>query len=83
MKHMLLPLSYFLNPRRDSFLSFLFKAVDRQIYFQDKYMFYQFTTDECTYLFCEYEGDEGWKNGVKLLLQLVPAIPPRINVHNR
>ncbi|XP_066485236.1 rap guanine nucleotide exchange factor 5-like [Tiliqua scincoides] len=58
-------------------------SVDRQIYFQDKYIFYQFSTDECTYLFCEYEGDKRWKNGVKLLLQLVPTIPPRINVYNR
>ncbi|XP_053119671.1 rap guanine nucleotide exchange factor 5 isoform X4 [Hemicordylus capensis] len=56
-------------------------SVDRQIYFQDKYIFYQFSADECTYLFCEYEGDEGWKNGVKFLLQLVP-VPPRINTCN-
>ncbi|XP_061442568.1 rap guanine nucleotide exchange factor 5 isoform X2 [Rhineura floridana] len=57
-------------------------SVDKQIYFQDKYAFYQFSADECTYLFCEYEGDDGWKNGVKLLLQLVPVIPPRINTCN-
>uniref|UniRef100_A0ACB8FUZ3 Rap guanine nucleotide exchange factor 5 n=1 Tax=Sphaerodactylus townsendi TaxID=933632 RepID=A0ACB8FUZ3_9SAUR len=57
-------------------------SVDRQICFQDNYAFYQFSADECTYLFCEYEQDEGWKNGVKLLLQLVPVIPPRINACN-
>ncbi|XP_042331331.1 rap guanine nucleotide exchange factor 5 isoform X2 [Sceloporus undulatus] len=57
-------------------------SVDRQVYFQDKYVFYQFSADECTYLLCEYEGEDGWKNGVKLLLQLVPAIPPRINTCN-
>nr|XP_028605928.1 rap guanine nucleotide exchange factor 5 isoform X3 [Podarcis muralis] len=57
-------------------------SVDKQIYFQDKYVFYQFSADECTYLFCEYERDDGWKNGVKLLLQLVPVIPPRINTCN-
>ncbi|XP_034984625.1 rap guanine nucleotide exchange factor 5 isoform X2 [Zootoca vivipara] len=56
--------------------------VDKQIYFQDKYVFYQFSADECTYLFCEYERDDGWKNGVKLLLQLVPVVPPRINTCN-
>uniref|UniRef100_A0A8D2LUZ5 Rap guanine nucleotide exchange factor 5 n=1 Tax=Varanus komodoensis TaxID=61221 RepID=A0A8D2LUZ5_VARKO len=65
-------------------------ALDRQIYFQDKYVFYQFSADECTYshihIFCEYEGADGWKNGVKHLLQLVPVIPPRIdtcNLNNR
>ncbi|XP_015273480.1 PREDICTED: rap guanine nucleotide exchange factor 5 [Gekko japonicus] len=57
-------------------------SVDRQICFQDNYAFYQFSADECTYLFCEYERDEGWKNGVKLLLQLVPVIPPRISACN-
>ncbi|XP_020636881.3 rap guanine nucleotide exchange factor 5 [Pogona vitticeps] len=58
-------------------------SVDRQTYFQDKYSFYQFTTDECTYLFCEYEGEDGWKKGVKLLLQLLPVIPPRINLNRK
>nr|XP_060638087.1 rap guanine nucleotide exchange factor 5 [Anolis sagrei ordinatus] len=57
-------------------------SVDRQVSFQDKYVFYQFSADECTYLFCEYEGEDGWKNGVKLLLQLVPVIPTRINTCN-
>uniref|UniRef100_A0A803U1B3 Rap guanine nucleotide exchange factor 5 n=1 Tax=Anolis carolinensis TaxID=28377 RepID=A0A803U1B3_ANOCA len=57
-------------------------SVDRQVCFQDKYVFYQFSVDECTYLFCEYEGEDGWKNGVKLLLQLVPVIPTRINTCN-
>uniref|UniRef100_A0A8D0GK83 DEP domain-containing protein n=1 Tax=Sphenodon punctatus TaxID=8508 RepID=A0A8D0GK83_SPHPU len=53
-------------------------SVDRQLYFQDTYVFYQFSADECTYLFCEFERDEGWQNGVRLLLQLVPLIPPRV-----
>nr|XP_056713505.1 rap guanine nucleotide exchange factor 5 [Euleptes europaea] len=57
-------------------------SVDRQICFQDNYAFYQFSADECTYLFCEYEQADGWKNGVELLLQLVPVIPPRINTCN-
>ncbi|NWY56716.1 RPGF5 factor, partial [Chionis minor] len=57
-------------------------SVDRQLYFQDSHAFYQFSADECTYLFCEFEKDEGWKNGVKLLLQLLPLSPPRIDVCN-
>uniref|UniRef100_A0A8D0EGP4 DEP domain-containing protein n=1 Tax=Strix occidentalis caurina TaxID=311401 RepID=A0A8D0EGP4_STROC len=55
-------------------------SVDRQLYFQDTHAFYQFSADECTYLFCEFEKEEGWKNGVKLLLQLLPLSPPRIDI---
>ncbi|XP_035172499.1 rap guanine nucleotide exchange factor 5 isoform X2 [Oxyura jamaicensis] len=55
-------------------------SVDRQLYFQDAHVFYQFSADECTYLFCEFEKEEGWKNGVKLLLQLLPLAPPRIDM---
>ncbi|NWH45795.1 RPGF5 factor, partial [Fregata magnificens] len=57
-------------------------SVDRQLYFQDTHAFYQFSADECTYLFCEFEKEEGWKNGVKLLLQLLPLSPPRIDMGN-
>ncbi|NXQ90239.1 RPGF5 factor, partial [Nyctibius grandis] len=57
-------------------------SVDRQLYFQDTHAFYQFSADECTYLFCEFEKDEGWKNGVKLLLQLLPLSPPRTDMCN-
>ncbi|XP_050564398.1 rap guanine nucleotide exchange factor 5-like [Cygnus atratus] len=57
-------------------------SVDRQLYFQDAHAFYQFSADECTYLFCEFEKEEGWKNGVKLLLQLLPLAPPRIDMCN-
>ncbi|NXI46392.1 RPGF5 factor, partial [Galbula dea] len=57
-------------------------SVDRQLYFQDAHAFYQFSADECTYLFCEFEKEEGWKNGVKLLLQLLPLSPPRIDACN-
>nr|XP_013796797.1 PREDICTED: rap guanine nucleotide exchange factor 5-like [Apteryx mantelli mantelli] len=57
-------------------------SVERQLYFQDTHAFYQFSADECTYLFCEFERDEGWKNGVKLLLQLLPLSPPRIDMCN-
>uniref|UniRef100_F7BJU7 Rap guanine nucleotide exchange factor 5 n=1 Tax=Ornithorhynchus anatinus TaxID=9258 RepID=F7BJU7_ORNAN len=51
--------------------------VDQQLYFQDTYVFYQFSSDECSYLYCEYEREEEWQNGVKLLLQFVPLIPSR------
>ncbi|NWX63913.1 RPGF5 factor, partial [Promerops cafer] len=57
-------------------------SVDRQLYFQDSHAFYQFSADECTYLFCEFEKEEAWKNGVKLLLQLLPLSPPRIDMCN-
>ncbi|NWS96779.1 RPGF5 factor, partial [Mionectes macconnelli] len=57
-------------------------SVDRQLYFQDTHAFYQFSADECTYLFCEFEKEEEWKNGVKLLLQLLPLSPPRIDMCN-
>ncbi|XP_013910579.1 PREDICTED: rap guanine nucleotide exchange factor 5 [Thamnophis sirtalis] len=55
-------------------------TVDKQIYFLDRYVFYQFSSDECTYLFCEYEGEKGWKNGVKFLLKMVPVTSPRMNM---
>ncbi|NXD25080.1 RPGF5 factor, partial [Spelaeornis formosus] len=55
-------------------------SVDRQLYFQDSHAFYQFSADECTYLFCEFEKEEAWKNGVKLLLQLLPLSPPTIDM---
>uniref|UniRef100_A0A8C6IMG5 Uncharacterized protein n=1 Tax=Melopsittacus undulatus TaxID=13146 RepID=A0A8C6IMG5_MELUD len=55
-------------------------SVDRQLCFQDTHAFYQFSVDECTYLFCEYEKEEGWKNGVKLLLQLLPLSPAKIDI---
>ncbi|XP_015137342.1 rap guanine nucleotide exchange factor 5 isoform X2 [Gallus gallus] len=57
-------------------------SVDRELYFRDTYTFYQFSADECTYLFCEFEKEGGWKNAVKLLLQLLPLSPPRIDVCN-
>uniref|UniRef100_A0A8B9NTP6 DEP domain-containing protein n=1 Tax=Accipiter nisus TaxID=211598 RepID=A0A8B9NTP6_9AVES len=57
-------------------------SVDRQLYFQDTHAFYQFSADECTYLFCEFEKEEEWKNGVKLLLQLLPLSSPRIDICN-
>ncbi|NWT20725.1 RPGF5 factor, partial [Vireo altiloquus] len=57
-------------------------SVDKQVYFQDSHAFYQFSADECTYLFCEFEKEEAWKNGVRLLLQLLPLSPPRIDMCN-
>ncbi|XP_006832285.1 PREDICTED: rap guanine nucleotide exchange factor 5 [Chrysochloris asiatica] len=55
-------------------------SVDQHLYFQDTYVFYQFSSDECSYLYCEYEREEEWQNGVKLLLQLVPLIPSRAGI---
>lgn len=52
-------------------------SVDQHLYFQDTYVFYQFSSDECSYLYCEFEREEEWQNGVKLLLQLVPLTPAR------
>ncbi|KAM8979402.1 rap guanine nucleotide exchange factor 5-like isoform 1-T1 [Sarcophilus harrisii] len=52
-------------------------SVDHQLYFQDTYVFYQFSSEECSYLYCEYERAEEWQNGVRLLLQLVPLSPAR------
>ncbi|KAM4874205.1 rap guanine nucleotide exchange factor 5 isoform 2-T2 [Thomomys bottae] len=55
----------------------IMSSVDQHLYFQDTYVFYQFSSDECSYLYCEFEREEEWQNGVKLLLQLVPLIPAR------
>ncbi|XP_069852207.1 rap guanine nucleotide exchange factor 5 isoform X1 [Dipodomys merriami] len=58
----------------------IMSSVDQHLYFQDTYVFYQFSSDECSYLYCEFEREEEWQNGVKLLLQLVPLIPARAGV---
>ncbi|KAL6081782.1 hypothetical protein STEG23_030103, partial [Scotinomys teguina] len=55
----------------------IMSSVDQHLYFQDNYVFYQFSTDECSYLYCEFEREEEWQNGVKLLLQLVHLVPDR------
>ncbi|XP_051033785.1 rap guanine nucleotide exchange factor 5 [Phodopus roborovskii] len=55
-------------------------SVDQHLYFQDNYVFYQFSSDECSYLYCEFEREEEWQNGVKLLLQLVHLIPARAGI---
>ncbi|XP_059964400.1 rap guanine nucleotide exchange factor 5 [Mesoplodon densirostris] len=58
----------------------IMSSVDQHLCFQDTYVFYQFSSDECSYLYCEFEREESWQNGVKLLLQLVPLIPTRAGV---
>ncbi|XP_023368183.1 rap guanine nucleotide exchange factor 5 isoform X2 [Otolemur garnettii] len=58
----------------------IMSSVDQHLYFQDTYVFYQFSSDECSYLYCEFEREEEWQNGVKLLLQLVPLIPARADI---
>ncbi|XP_036285092.1 rap guanine nucleotide exchange factor 5 isoform X2 [Pipistrellus kuhlii] len=55
----------------------ILSSVDQHLYFQDTYVFYQFSSDECSYLYCEFEREEEWQNGVKMLLQLVPVIRTR------
>ncbi|XP_074223461.1 rap guanine nucleotide exchange factor 5 isoform X3 [Camelus bactrianus] len=58
----------------------IMSSVDQHLHFQDTYVFYQFSSDECSYLYCEFEREEEWQNGVKLLLQLVPLIPSRAGI---
>ncbi|XP_065740055.1 rap guanine nucleotide exchange factor 5 [Phocoena phocoena] len=58
----------------------IMSSVDQHLCFQDTYVFYQFSSDECSYLYCEFEREEAWQNGVKLLLQLVPLIPTRAGI---
>ncbi|XP_021109793.1 rap guanine nucleotide exchange factor 5 isoform X2 [Heterocephalus glaber] len=58
----------------------IMSSVDQHLYFQDNYVFYQFSSDECSYLYCEFEREEEWQNGVKLLLQLVPLVPARAGI---
>ncbi|XP_036183815.1 rap guanine nucleotide exchange factor 5 isoform X2 [Myotis myotis] len=58
----------------------ILSSVDQHLYFQDTYVFYQFSSDECSYLYCEFEREEEWQNGVKMLLQLVPVIRTRAGV---
>ncbi|XP_036992178.2 rap guanine nucleotide exchange factor 5 [Artibeus jamaicensis] len=55
----------------------IMSSVDQHVYFQDTYVFYQFSSDECSYLYCEFEREDEWQNGVRLLLQLVPLLPSR------
>ncbi|KAF6086710.1 Rap guanine nucleotide exchange factor 5 [Phyllostomus discolor] len=55
----------------------IMSSVDQHLYFQDTYVFYQFSSDECSYLYCEFEREDEWQNGVRLLLQLVPLLPAR------
>ena len=58
----------------------LLRTVDQHLYFQDNYVFYQFSSDECSYLYCEFEREEEWQKGVKLLLELVHLIPARAGI---
>ncbi|XP_062955202.1 rap guanine nucleotide exchange factor 5 isoform X1 [Cynocephalus volans] len=58
----------------------IMSSVDQHLYFQDTYVFYQFSSDECSYLYCEFERGEEWQNGVRLLLQLVPLTPARAGI---
>ncbi|MEE6519927.1 hypothetical protein FKM82_017706 [Ascaphus truei] len=52
-----------------------FHAVDKQLCFQDAYVFYQFSSDECGDTVCEFGGHKGWQMGVRLLKQLASLAP--------
>ncbi|EDL33476.1 Rap guanine nucleotide exchange factor (GEF) 5, partial [Mus musculus] len=54
--------------------------LDMGIMSSDNYVFYQFSSDECSYLYCEFEREEEWQKGVKLLLELVHLIPARAGI---
>ncbi|XP_004582508.3 rap guanine nucleotide exchange factor 5 isoform X2 [Ochotona princeps] len=58
----------------------IMSSVDQHLYFQDTYTFYQFSSEECSYLYCEFEREGKWQNGVRLLLQLVPLLPSRAGI---
>ncbi|XP_030057615.1 rap guanine nucleotide exchange factor 5 [Microcaecilia unicolor] len=53
----------------------ILSSVDKQLCFQDTYVFYQFSSEECNEMFCEFGTDKGWQKGVRLLQQLVPFNP--------
>ncbi|XP_029444927.1 rap guanine nucleotide exchange factor 5 isoform X2 [Rhinatrema bivittatum] len=55
----------------------ILSSVDKQLCFQDTYAFYQFSSEECTEMSCEFGNDKEWQKGVRLLQELVPFIPPR------
>ncbi|KAM4705143.1 rap guanine nucleotide exchange factor 5-like [Rhinophrynus dorsalis] len=55
-------------------------SVDKQLNFQDSYVFYQFSSDECVDHVCEFGKDKGWQMGVRLLKQLAPLAPLTSNI---
>ncbi|KAM3927978.1 rap guanine nucleotide exchange factor 5 [Leptodactylus fuscus] len=55
-------------------------SVDKQHCFQDGFVFYQFSSDECADAICEFGRDKGWQMGVRLLKQLAPLAPLTSNI---
>ncbi|XP_017950421.2 rap guanine nucleotide exchange factor 5 isoform X3 [Xenopus tropicalis] len=55
-------------------------SVDKQLCFQDTYVFYQFSSEECGDAGCEFGRDKGWLMGVRLLKQLAPLVPLTSNM---
>ncbi|KAM8967101.1 rap guanine nucleotide exchange factor 5 [Pelodytes ibericus] len=55
-------------------------SVDKQLCFQDAYVFYQFSSSECTETVCEFGRNKGWQMGVRLLKQLAPLAPLTSNI---
>ncbi|XP_069585905.1 rap guanine nucleotide exchange factor 5 [Ranitomeya imitator] len=55
-------------------------SVDKQHCFQDGFVFYQFSSDECADAACEFGRDKGWQMGVQLLKQLAPLAPLTSNI---
>ncbi|XP_056375671.1 rap guanine nucleotide exchange factor 5 isoform X3 [Hyla sarda] len=55
-------------------------SVDKQHCFQDGFVFYQFSSDECVDSVCEFGRDKGWQMGVQLLKQLAPLAPLTSNI---
>ncbi|XP_075683440.1 rap guanine nucleotide exchange factor 5 [Rhinoderma darwinii] len=55
-------------------------SVDKQHCFQDGFVFYQFSSDECADPVCEFGRDKGWQMGVRLLKQLAPLAPLTSNI---
>ncbi|KAG8573255.1 hypothetical protein GDO81_012336 [Engystomops pustulosus] len=55
-------------------------SVDKQHCFQDGFVFYQFSSDECADAVCEFGRDKGWQMGVRLLKQLAPLAPLTSNI---
>ncbi|XP_073437575.1 rap guanine nucleotide exchange factor 5 isoform X3 [Dendrobates tinctorius] len=55
-------------------------SVDKQHCFQDGFVFYQFSSDDCADAACEFGRDKGWQMGVQLLKQLAPLAPLTSNI---
>ncbi|CAH2282596.1 rap guanine nucleotide exchange factor 5 isoform X1 [Pelobates cultripes] len=55
-------------------------SVDKQLCFQDAYVFYQFSSSDCPEAVCEFGKEKEWHMGVRLLKQLAPLAPLTSNI---